>query len=226
MQDELVDKILEETDSMPDGEEFDHAVCYASLDQVLDILGQLTKLETRRVIDGFTGRMEWILERKLFISEIEGGTTLLWPPTGDTQLLQEISRLLVSPVKWVYVSEPWRSWAYLEYDRGVEVRRIVDPVKVWTTGMMNGDFLMGRGHREYATLAVFLSAIADRYTPLDRKWSFGTWDGEVRPDFLERTDLTVQWSLEVAFRSGKLHIMPHGKVPLNYSKIYPGPQTC
>ena len=77
---------------------------------------------------------------------------------------------------------------------------------------------MGRGPRKYDTMELFLSAIADRYQPLDTVWCAGAWNNvETRKERLQDCKHPgAKWALEVVFGPQGLEVTPHGAVPAMY----------
>lgn len=221
MSSDIFNRLLAEADLSQDGDhEFDHAVIRTNFPNLVATLSRTKGLATQQVLNGITGRVEWIEERKLFMSPVHPESLLVWSPVGDTELVETLSHGSDSPVGWIYVDQPTRSWAYLEYLRGVKQYEILDPRNAWRTGLVDAEILRGKGHRDFATMASFLSAIRERYQPLDMFWSFATWNNpELRDEYLASEDVSCTWSLEMVFAAAGPKITPHGQVPTEYTRL-------
>jgi hypothetical protein len=107
-----------------------------------------------------------------------------------------------------------RCWAYLEYQNGSLTHFVTDPTSVWQSNVVDGNVLLGRGEREYSTMAQFLSAIASRQQPVDMYWSFAKWNSpECRQAGIKSADTKIHWAIEVALGDANTQHIAHGMVP-------------
>jgi hypothetical protein len=215
MSDDLVNRILGELPpESVDGKEFDHAVVEADLQQVTDSLMSSAQLAVNSVYCDITKRLEWVPERKFFVTQLPDRNVMIWKSPNDTAVLKQLSLDLGTAVKWIAAYEAMRCWAYLEYQDGELTECVLDPIEVWSTNVTSGEVLTGRGDREHGTLSHFLKAIAGRYKPLDTFWTFGFWNNrEVRSEEMNSSDTEIHWALEIGYEKHSAYVSEHGSVP-------------
>ncbi len=192
---------------------FDHAIVPASILEMLRILRSVKGLDQYQFFTEIGRRTVWTRRRNIYLSALGADACIAWPAIGDTGLLKRISQRLSKPIPWICVDEPTRSWVYVEYRDGEIVEMILDPRKVWETGAMSGEVLMGKGYRDYPTLQDFLERIPVPYTPPDTQWCHARWnDDRAREHFLMAAQ-AFAWSIEVFYITEGPQMAFHGPVP-------------
>lgn len=205
---DYIDEILEMTDVDPEGEtSFAHAMMKVGLAEAIGLVSKMQGLNTRQVVNGFTGNLEWVSDRKVYVSEAQPDVSVIWLPTGDEEILCRLSK--ATQVKWICVDQPTRFWAYVEYSSGKRSRLILDPRDAWRTGRMTGDLLLGKGEREFPTMLDFLAHVQQWYDPVDMYWNFPHWNNaEWRDESICSECSGLKWAIELVFgeqTEGRIH---------------------
>lgn len=213
--DPVVDRIMKEQDDAAHGDaQFAHVCVFAGIDDVLQAVADIVPSYGDEAFNDITKRREFIPHREVFIwAHPTEQACLLWHHEADTKLVKELSRILMTECKLISIYEPMRCWEFVQFSCGEIVFELLDPEQVWRTNEFTAELLMGKGHRQFPTLASFLQAIQKEYSPIDQYWNFARWREFARTNERETGKSTCGWAIEIEKTGSGINLNYVGEVP-------------
>ena len=88
---------------------------------------------------------------------------------------------------------------FLSFENGRLTDQLFDPEQQFRSNIWSGEDMAGRGPRTFKAADEFFSAIAAKYIPADRVWSFAAWaTPRMREKMLVSTESRIHWSLHIS----------------------------
>jgi hypothetical protein len=158
------------------------------------------------------------------LTEIQPDNLVCFLSANYNSLLEELSEILQNRVNWITVYEPMKARGFLCFENGSLVDQLFDPEQQFRSNIWSGEDMAGRGPRTFKSAEEFLSAIAGRYIPVDRLWSFAAWENlRMRETMLMSAESRIHWSLRMDPAGTVIeHI---GNVPLSVASQLPA-RSC